>query len=89
MARFYSFSHKDMMDMDLDTFHSYWLMIDRLEPQEMLVDMSVGDYANMKKEDRKKYHKDIHKKAYPLESSKVKLLTTEEAFKALGKMLNG
>jgi hypothetical protein len=54
-----------MMEMDMDTFANYWLLVDRLEPQETLLSMNVGDYPNMKKEDRKKFHKDLHKKAYP------------------------
>lgn len=43
----------------------------------MLMSLRKHDWANMKKEDRKKYHRTLHKLAYP-KNDNAEELTTEQ-----------
>lgn len=44
---------------------TYYNAITQLEAQEVLLGMSIVDFPNMNKEERKKRHKSLHKKAFP------------------------
>ncbi len=55
----------------------------RINAQETLVKLNISDYPNMGSNDRRKFHKSIHEKAYPL--NKKDLRTTED----LARFLNG
>jgi hypothetical protein len=49
----------------------------------MLMELAVADYPNMKKADRNKLHREIHKKAYPKTYNPTEVLTTEELAKRI------
>lgn len=65
MARYYGWTHKDMMSLKVRDFEMYWQAIDVVEAQETLVDISVVSYPKTKKESQKEMHRKLHKKAYP------------------------
>lgn len=90
MANFYGFSHQQLMEMQADTFHQYWLAITAIEAQDMLKQMQIADYPHLKKEDRKKVYNSIHKQAYPVKPSKEgKMLTSEDIANFLNGAING
>jgi len=63
----------------------YWLAIDMLEAQEMLLKLKVSDYPNMDKKDRSTTHDSLVETAY-FESPK-KPMTTKQAFAYIQKEL--
>jgi hypothetical protein len=54
--------------------------IERFESQDMLRDMTVGDFSHMDKKARSKLHKDVFKVAYP-EQMKKKVVTADDLIK--------
>lgn len=59
--------------MASDDFYKSLKAIDVIEAQEMLLQMTVQDYPNMKKEDRNKLHRKISKASDPfLEERAIK-----------------
>ena len=67
--------------MDYETFSSYYLAIDILEAQEMLISLKVSDYPHLKDEPRSDLYYSLEKTAYPKER---KVITTKELAKKLG-----
>ena len=63
----------------------YWLAIDMLEAQEMLLKLRVSDYPNNEQRDRRKLNDELMEKAYFQE--KEKLMTTKQVFAFLQKEL--
>lgn len=53
--------------MSIETFSRYKKAQERLEARELLTQLKVTDYPNMKEESRSKFHKAIHKKAFPVQ----------------------
>lgn len=53
----------------------------------MLTDMTVVDYPNMKREDRRKLHKGLYKVAYP--EQKPKIIKTTDVLNELKGFNNG
>lgn len=70
------------------TAEDYWQAVTILQAQEALIQMKIADYPNMKKADRQKLHKELHKKAYP-KNGDGKKLTTEELYKRVRAAMNG
>ena len=83
MARFYGWTHDYIDDLDHETVIRYYSAITVLDAQERLVDMNVSDYPKMGKESRKKFFKEMRKKAYPSELQK------EVTFDEMARKLNG
>ena len=54
----------------------YWEAITQIEAQEILVKLRVADWPNMKSSDRSKWHRELHKMAYPVVHSKE--ITTQD-----------
>ena len=63
--KFYGFSHKEVMQMPVDTFEMYWEAMGVIDAQSMMRSFTIQDYPNAKAETRKRLHRQIHKKAYP------------------------
>lgn len=83
-------SYKDVSQMPNDLFLQMWNSITVLEARDMLAQMTIADYPQMKKENRSSIHKKIYKLAYPkvFDPSK-KEQNIKEAFLALSGALNG
>lgn len=67
-------------------FYDYQNYIDamnRIEAQETLLKMNLADYPNMGREDRRKFHRNLHDIAYPPQEQKLQ--TTAD----LMRFLNG
>lgn len=56
---------------------------DVLEAQELLAELKIQDWPNMKKQDRQKFHKEIFKRAYPFEWQNAAPLKLEDVAKRL------
>jgi hypothetical protein len=69
--------------MAVDEFEEYYQAITQIEAREVLLKLKIADWAHMSKEDRKQWHRELHKMAkYEVNS---KQMTLDE----LRGMLNG
>lgn len=66
--------------MDVKTYNEHINAMVRLEAMEHLRDLRVSQYPHLKEEAQHKYHKDIHKKAFPVQ----KVYSFDDIEKALG-----
>lgn len=72
------------MGLENETAELYIKAIEVIEAQNMLLQMKVADYPNMKKEDRKKLFKGLHSQAYPeMEDIKKPVVRAEDFALAL------
>lgn len=55
-----------------------------IEAQEILIQLNISDYPNMKSDSRGKFHRSISDKAYFQQD--VKITTTTEAFNILSRL---
>ncbi len=83
-------NYKDVLEMPNDLFLQFWNSITVIEARDMLSQMTIGDYPQMKKENRTSIHKKIYKLAYPkMFDPEKKEQNIKDAFKALTGALNG
>lgn len=54
----------------------------------MLLKMRIADYPNMEREDKRVYHREIYRMAYPREESR-EVVTTKELAQRLKVAMNG
>jgi hypothetical protein len=75
------------MDLEVETAELYIKAIEMIEAQNMLLQMKIADYPNMKQGDRRKLFKSLHKQAYPeLEDMPKEVVKAEDfALALLGK----
>lgn len=73
--------------MSYDKCMTYNLAIKQLEAQEMIVKTQVADYPNLKKEHKARFHRKMHRIAYP-EIYTDNVLSAEDVARKLGG-LNG
>lgn len=64
MSRFYGWNLEYIEALEYEKFNQCWLAITMIEAQETLINLTLADYPNMKDKDRKRLHRDMHKKAY-------------------------
>jgi hypothetical protein len=64
--------------MDAERLEEYWQAITIIEAQEVLVQLRVMDFPNMKQEARRKTHKEFHALAYPRTHDTSQRLSTEQ-----------
>ena len=65
MASFYGWSPDVVENMEYITALEYYVAIDCIEAQKILMDMQVSIYPKLTKEGQKQLHRKIHRKAYP------------------------
>ena len=70
--------------MQINRFNDYIESMNRMEAQEMLAQMKVIDYPNMKSESRNKLHRQLFDKANP-EARKERAISPEQ----MAGLLNG
>ncbi len=75
--------------MDWDTQESLWLAITQIEAQDVLINLTIAQYPWLKKEQQKKIHREMHRKAYPKTHERVENLTTRQLAERLKQALNG
>lgn len=75
--------------MEMDVFMSYYKHITTIEAQNMLMQMQVSDYPNLKKQDRQRLYKQVRKQAYPQGDVGAKILTSEQVHNVLKGMMSG
>lgn len=71
-----------MEALSAEEFNAYFQAIDILESQEMLRALTVSDFPDMKKINREKLHRQLHKRAYPYQ--KKVAITVEDLKRMLG-----
>lgn len=64
--------------MSSESAHLYWKAITAIEARELLNQIEVTSFSDMKKGDRKKLLSSLKKQAYPQELREKKQLSTEE-----------
>jgi len=69
--------------MGIDTFYDYLECLPILESQEMLNNLTISDWPNLKKEARQKLHKSVYKSAYPSIFRSEKRATLEDVARIL------
>jgi hypothetical protein len=62
-----------------------WLAITEIEAQQAINQMFLADWPNMKKEARKKKHKELFDLAYPRAEKKKNFVTLDEVQRLLGR----
>jgi hypothetical protein len=67
---------------------AYWKAITVIEAQDTLMQLRTHDWPNMKKADRKKFHRKMHEMAYP-QVHDDEPLTTEQLAARIRGALNG
>ena len=82
MARFYGISPIEAGRMPIDEFEDYYQAITILEARETLKDLRVSDWPHQSKDDRKQFHRELHKMAFP--DVKSKPMTLDELRGILG-----
>jgi DNA-binding phage protein len=65
LAFSYGWTHEEIMGLDVEDAELYIKAIDVIEAQNMLLQMKIADYPNMKNSERRKLFKTLHKQAYP------------------------
>lgn len=65
MARFYGWTPDQIGALTVEDYEAYWRCITVLEAREVLVQLRVQDWSNMKDSDRKSFHGKIKTDAYP------------------------
>ncbi|HNC40335.1 MAG TPA: hypothetical protein PK522_00975 [Nitrosomonas sp.] len=85
MCRFYGWSDDYVESLDIRTFIDYWNAVTVIEARERLVDLNVAMIPHAEDKDRKKFYKELEKKAYPVRKSTGKKLTNKELMDILSR----
>jgi len=72
--------------LPISKFLTYNEAITVIEAQEMLLQMQISDYPNMKSDGRRTFHKKIFNLAYP-KNKETKIISAEDMALILGKEL--
>lgn len=77
--------------MPADIFNEFWEAITVIEARQMLTQMTVADYPNLKKPDREKLHRQIYELAHPsiFSNSKEETADMERVGMLLGRAYRG
>ena len=81
-------SWREIEDMPIHVFHSYYKSIPILESQELLRDFKVASYNEMKPDARRTLHRRVTKVAYPDSMESVKPLKAEDLARVLKSRMN-
>jgi hypothetical protein len=74
--------------MDADRASMYWRGITVIEAQETLLNLRIATFSNAKQGQRDRWHRELHKMAYPVVHSGAPI-TTEELSKRIADAING
>lgn len=69
--------------MDFESASKWLNAADAIESQEILTRFKASDWPNLKKNDREKIHKQLHKSAYPFEWNNASPLSLADAARKL------
>ena len=75
--------------MDLAVFNDYWAAVSVLEAQEGLVQMSMMDWPNLKRPDRSKRHRELHRIAFPKSWQESKPVSGEDMARIIKGLIGG
>lgn len=82
LASFYGWTHHYISSLSWSTALEYYEAITVIEAQNNLVEMNVGDYPRMKKDQRASFYKQMRTLAYP--KTMQKEMSFEDFAKKLG-----
>lgn len=66
-----------------------WQSITRIESQNTLLQFTVQDWSHMRKDQRNKVHRQLHKQAYPEVYESKKPKSTKDIFEMLSGVVSG
>lgn len=69
--------------MDFESACKWLSAIDVLESQEVLFAFKAADFPHLKRKDREKIHREIHKKAFPPDTTSASPLSLADAAKKI------
>ncbi len=78
MARFYGFSHEEMVKMEFKTFSQYHQSIEVIRAHEALVSLKVSDFPKQSKDNRQKIHDYFYKLSRPKDLRNEKPVSTND-----------
>lgn len=79
MARFYGWTPDVIRQMKAEDFDVACRMIPEIRSAELLDEIAVSSYPNMKKSSQEKMHRNIHRTAYPTTESSIERTTKDLA----------
>ena len=82
MCRFYGMTLDSVKKLPFSEFLNMWNCITMIEAQDTLLQIKIANYPNMGTQDKKKFHREMYKKAFI--EKEVKALSTEELAQKLG-----
>lgn len=86
LAFFYKgYKIEDLAELPKRTLNVMWECITIIEAQEQLKQLTVSDWANMKKNQREKLHKELYRQAFPSELKPKNYVSLSDIQKVLGK----
>jgi hypothetical protein len=74
------------MEMRANRIESYWDAMLVIEAQETLIACKLQDFSHLKQQERREWHRQLHRKAYP--NTWEKPISTQELAQRL-RFLNG
>jgi len=84
MCFFYHLSPDQYWALDMETEQTLWEAITVIEAQNMLHQITLVDFPNMKTGHRNKIHKKLYRQAYPATFRESVELTPETLARAMG-----
>jgi hypothetical protein len=88
-SRFYGMNLLDVFNLPYDVFTEFCQYIGIIENQERLVMNDVSAYPHIKEKQRSEIHKKVYSMAYPDALDEREVLTTDQAFIKLNRLMNG
>lgn len=89
MVRFYGFAHREIQMMGVDTFDAYYSCMSSIIANEQTLRLEASDYSNGKMDSKRKVFRKYDENRIPRHLVPHRQVTTKEAFKLIGKDLNG
>lgn len=72
------------MGLDNQVAMEYYEAVTVIEAQDRMIEMNIADYPRMKTEGRKRFHREMRKKAYPRSLKAQKEMDFDEFFEVMG-----
>ena len=86
LCYFYGWAPCVVEGLDCEQVETYWQLITRLEVQDMLMQLTISDWPNMKNEKRSSVHRKLFRDAYPENNKPISL---DEFIKKSGGSIGG
>lgn len=75
--------------MDVVTADSYWRAITVIEAQDVIMNLRIAIYPNLKRHVQSSFHRQMHRLAYPDSNDSKRTLSNEEVARRIGVLVSG